>query len=138
MVGLYLFFAKLARRTETAMGVLFWSTASTLAVLALSTGVQREALVPPNLSWFIAPLLLAVIAHVLGQGLIVAGVGRTPAAIAGVLLLVQPVASGLAAWPLFGETLTLVQLGGAALILVGVWLAGRQREPSVDGQGSPR
>jgi drug/metabolite transporter (DMT)-like permease len=126
MVGLYLFFAKLARRTETAMSVLFWSTASTLVVLAAASGVRGEALVPPDLSWFMAPLALAFIAHVLGQGLIVAGVGRAPAAVAGVLLLVQPVASALAAWPLFGELLTPFQLAGSALILVGVWLAGRQ------------
>ena len=71
-------------------------------------------------------LFLAIVAHVLGQGLIVAGVGRTPAALAGVILLIQPVAAGLVAWPLFGETLTLVQLAGAALVLAGVWLAGRR------------
>ncbi len=68
-----------------------------------------------------------VIAHVLlGQGLIVAGVGRTPAALAGLLLLIQPVAGGLAAWPLFGESLTPVQLAGCGLVLLGVWLAGRR------------
>jgi drug/metabolite transporter (DMT)-like permease len=126
MVGLYLFFAKLARRTETAMQVLFWSTAATLGVLAISSGVQHEALIPPDASWFMWPLALAVVAHTLGQGLIVAGVGRTPAALAGLLLLIQPVASGLAAWPLFGESLTLVQLTGCALVLLGVWLAGRR------------
>jgi drug/metabolite transporter (DMT)-like permease len=126
MVGLYLFFAKLARRTETAMQVLFWSTAATLGVLAISSGVQHETLIPPDPSWFIWPLALAVIAHVLGQGLIVAGVGRTPAALAGLLLLIQPVAGGLAAWPLFGESLTPVQLAGCGLVLLGVWLAGRR------------
>jgi drug/metabolite transporter (DMT)-like permease len=127
MVGLYLFFAKLARRKETAMSVLFWSTAATLVVLAAASGVRGEAFLPPDPAWFIVPLALAVIAHVLGQGLIVAGVGRTPAAVAGVLLLVQPVASAVAAWPLFGELLTPMQLAGAALILVGVWLAGRRQ-----------
>lgn len=126
MVGLYLFFAKLARRTESAMQVLFWSTAATLVVSAVASGVRNEALTPPQLSWFLAPLALAIIAHVLGQGLIVAGVGRTPAALAGVLLLIQPVAAALVAWPLFGETLTFVQLAGAALVLAGVWLAGRR------------
>jgi drug/metabolite transporter (DMT)-like permease len=139
MVGLYLFFAKLARRTESAMSVLFWSTASTLVVLAVSSGVRDEAILPPDPSWFIAPLALAVIAHVLGQGLVVAGVGRAPASVAGVLLLVQPVASALAAWPMFGEVLTPLQLSGAALILVGVWLAGRSQEAGqVDGQGPRR
>ncbi|HEX5006236.1 MAG TPA: DMT family transporter [Hyphomonadaceae bacterium] len=133
MVGLYLFFAKLARRTESAMQVLFWSTAVTLIVCFFASLARQESLVPPEPSWFIAPLFLAVVAHVLGQGLIVAGVGRTPAALAGILLLIQPVAAALIAWPLFGETLTLAQLAGAALVLAGVWLAGRQRPMDVDG-----
>jgi drug/metabolite transporter (DMT)-like permease len=136
MVGLYLFFAKLARRSEGAMSVLFWSTVSTLGVLAVTSGVRGEALIPPDPAWFVAPLALAIVAHVLGQGLVVAGVGRAPAAVAGVLLLVQPVASALAAWPLFGEVLTPLQISGAALILVGVWLAGRSGETGqVDGPG---
>jgi drug/metabolite transporter (DMT)-like permease len=125
MVGLYLFFAKLARRTASAMNVLFWSTTTTTILTLAAAFVRSEPLIPPEPQWFIAPLTLAVFAHVLGQGLIVAGVGRTPAAIAGVLLLTQPVAAALIAWPLFQEGLTPMQLAGAALILAGVWLAGR-------------
>ena len=127
MVGLYLFMAKLARRKESAMQVLFWSTAATLVVSAIASLVRHETLIPPEPSWFIWPLVLAVIAHVIGQGLIVGGVGRTPAAVAGILLLIQPVAGALIAWPLFHESLTPIQLAGAALVLAGVWLAGRQR-----------
>lgn len=126
MVGLYLFFAKLARRRDSAMSVLFWSTAVTLAVSAVASFARGETLIPPDISWFMWPLALAVVAHVLGQGLIVAGVGRTPAALAGLLLLIQPVAAALLAWPLFREFLTPVQLTGAALVLLGVWLAGRR------------
>lgn len=126
MVGLYLFFAKLARRTETAMQVLFWSTAATVIVSLIACGVRSEPIIPPDPSWFIWPFVLAVVAHVIGQGLIVAGVGRTPAALAGLLLLIQPVAAALVAWPLFNEALTGVQLAGCALVLVGVWLAGRR------------
>lgn len=126
MVGLYLFVAKLARRTEPAMNVLFWSTAATLAVSTIAALIKHERLDPPDWTWLITPFFLATIAHLLGQGLIVAGVGRTPAALAGVLLLVQPVASALVAWPLFGEALSPIQLAGAVLILVGVWLAGRR------------
>ncbi|MDP3737163.1 MAG: DMT family transporter [Hyphomonadaceae bacterium] len=126
MVGLYLFFAKLARRTESAMQVLFWSTATTLVVSAIAAGFQHETLIPPEPSWFIWPAFLALVAHVIGQGLIVAGVGRTPASVAGILLLIQPVAAALIAWPLFKETLTVVQLAGSALVLAGVWLAGRR------------
>ena len=127
MVGLYLFFAMLARREMSGMRVLFWSTATTLLVSGLATAMNGESIVPPDISWFAWPLALAVVAHVLGQGLIVAGVGRTPAALAGLLLLIQPVASALAAWPLFKEALTTIQLAGCALVLCGVWLASRSR-----------
>jgi drug/metabolite transporter (DMT)-like permease len=126
MVGLYLFFAKLARRDTGAMQVLFWSTAATLVVSAVACGVRGETLIPPSLDWFIWPLALAVVAHVVGQGLIVAGVGKTPAALAGLLLLIQPVTGAMVAWPLFGEALTGIQLAGCALVLAGVWLAGRR------------
>ena len=126
MVGLYLFFAKLARRQTGAMAVLFWSTATTLAVSAIACGVRGETLIPPDPIWFLWPLALAIVAHVIGQGLIIAGVGATPAALAGLLLLIQPVAAALAAWPLFGEALTTMQLAGCALVLAGVWLAGRR------------
>jgi len=126
MVGLYLFFAKLARREAGAMQVLFWSTAATLAVSAIACAVRAEPILPPDPSWFLWPLALAVVAHVIGQGLIVAGVGSTPAAAAGLLLLIQPVTGALVAWPLFQEALTPLQLLGCALVLVGVWLAGRR------------
>lgn len=126
MVAMYLFFAKLARRTETALNVLFWATAIEIVVAACATGVSGESLLPPDPAWLLAPLFLAVVAHVIGQGLIIAGVGRTPASIAGLVLLVQPVTGALIAWPLFGETLTQLQMAGAALVLVGVWLAGRR------------
>jgi drug/metabolite transporter (DMT)-like permease len=126
MVAMYLFFTKMARRTETAFHVLFWATLAELVVSACAVGVTGERLIPPSPSWLLAPLSLAIVAHVAGQGLIVAGVGRTPASVAGVLLLVQPVTSGLIAWLAFSETLAPLQLGGAALVLVGVWLAGRR------------
>lgn len=126
MVGLYLFFAKLARRDGGAMQVLFWSTATTLMVSLIACGVRAEPIIPPDPSWFIWPLALAVVAHVIGQGLIVGGVGRTPAALAGLLLLIQPVTGALIAWWRFDEALTPLQLTGCALVLAGVWLAGRR------------
>ncbi len=126
MVGLYLFFAKLARRDAGAMQVLFWSTAATLAVSLAACAVRAEPLIPPDPSWFVWPLALAVVAHVIGQGLIVAGVGATPAALAGLLLLIQPVTGALIAWWRFDEALTPLQLAGCVLVLAGVWLAGRR------------
>jgi drug/metabolite transporter (DMT)-like permease len=126
MVGLYFFFATLARRTSTALEVMFWSTVVE-AVVGLAASLSfHETLIPPHPAWFVMPILLAVGVHATGQSLIVAGAGRTPASAAGVLLLLQPVAAGLIAWPLFHEELTSIQLAGAGLILIGVWLTRSQ------------
>ncbi|MEM6626982.1 MAG: DMT family transporter [Pseudomonadota bacterium] len=121
----YLITARLARRTANAISVMFWATAAEIPVAAIAATLTGEPLYSPQLSWYVAPLFLALFAHAIGQGCIVAGVGLTPAAISGVLMLIQPVTAGLIAWPLFGEALTPVQMAGAALVLFGVWLAGR-------------
>ncbi len=126
MVSLSIFFTKLARRAETGLHILFWATVAEAIVAAGASGVTRESLIPPDPVWLAAPLALAVIAHSTGQALIAVGVGRTPAAAAGLLLLVQPVTSAILAWRLFGENLTPVQIAGAGMVLLGVWLAGRR------------
>lgn len=126
MVGFSIFFTKLARRAETGLQVLFWATVAEAAVAATASGATHESLIPPEASWFVMPLLLAIIAHAVGQALISVGVGQTRAATAGLLLLIQPVTSAILAWRLFGEELSLVQMAGAGLVLLGVWLAGRR------------
>jgi drug/metabolite transporter (DMT)-like permease len=126
MVSLYLLFGKLARRSETALNVLFWATLAETFVALCAVGVTGETLIPPEAGWFVTPLLLAVIAHGCGQTLIISGVGRTPAALAGVLMLVQPVTGAVVAWFMFNEQLSAAQLVGALLILSGLSLAGRR------------
>lgn len=126
MVSVYMVASKVARRQDTAVNVIFWATVAEVVVGGGAVAATGERFLPPSLDWFLMPFLLAVIAHAVGQTLIVSGVGRTPAAIAGLLVLVQPVAAALIAWPLFEETLAPVQIAGGGAILLGVWLAGRK------------
>ena len=125
LVAFYMLFSKVARVSLGAMDVIFWLTA-TEAVVALGlTLVSGEALLPQRAQGFIAPLFLAIVVQIGGQGLIIAGLGRTPAAIAGVLVLVQPVTAAAISWQLFEEPLSAIQILGAGLILAGVFLAQR-------------
>jgi len=85
------------------------------AALSLAGGEgSKESFMPPSLKGFAAPLFLAIIVQVLGQGLIITGLGNTPASIAGVLIVVQPVVAAAIAWSLFDEPLTGLQMGGCA------------------------
>ena len=77
------------------------------------------------------PLFLAIVVHVGGQGLIILGLGHTPTAIAGVLILVQPVVAAAISWQLFEEPLTPLQAGGGFLILLGILISQRGRPAPV-------
>jgi len=78
---------------------------------------------PADISGFAAPFALAIFVQVAGQGLIITGLGHTPASIAGVLIVVQPVVAAALSWRLFGEALAPLQAGGGLLILFAILLA---------------
>ncbi len=123
MVSFYMVAAKLARQNMSALDVLFWATITELSVGFLVTLASGERLMPPTPAALLVPASLGLIAHTIGQGLIIAGIGRTSAALAGVIVLIQPVTAAAISWGLFKEPLAGVQIIGAALILIGVLLA---------------
>jgi drug/metabolite transporter (DMT)-like permease len=111
---------------------IFWLTVVEICIAGVIVTLSGEAFFPENLTGFRAPLFLALVVQVMGQGLIITGLGRTPAAIAGVVVVVQPVVAAAISWTLFDEPLTAVQAGGAAAILVAVWLSQRGKPVPID------
>jgi drug/metabolite transporter (DMT)-like permease len=71
----------------------------------------------PSAGWLVA---LALGSQVLGWLLISASLPRLPAATASVLLTVQPAGAVALAAVLLGERPSALQLGGVALVLVGL------------------
>lgn len=131
-VSIYIVCAKLARRSMKAIEVLFWATVTEVIVSAILVGGSKlipamptETIVPAGLAALYAPFLLAVVVQCLGQGLIIFGLGKTPAAVAGVMVVIQPVTAAALAWHLFDEPLFTLQVLGAGLILAGVFIAAR-------------
>ncbi|RZI98297.1 MAG: EamA/RhaT family transporter, partial [Brevundimonas sp.] len=61
--------------------------------------------------------------HVAGQGGVAWALGKLPAALTAVTILVQPVVAGLLSWAVFKETLTPLQLLGGAVVLAAIVLA---------------
>ncbi len=126
MLTFYFFFGKLARRKDQPFNILFWATVVQCLVALIASTITSESINPIPPTTLIIPATLAIVAHVAGQGLIIAGLGRTSAAFAGLLMLFQPITAALVAATLFSENLGTLQLFGAAMILVGVWLAGKR------------
>ena len=134
-VSCYVVAAKVARRTMGGLEAIFWLTFVETLVAIFLVLAFRESFLPEDLSGFIVPLFLAIVVHVGSQGLIILGLGHTPTAIAGVLILVQPVVAAAISWQLFDEALTPLQAGGGFLILMGILISQRGRPAQVAAKG---
>lgn len=128
--GFYLL-AVTRMRTHLGAGTIMLGSSFVAALFCLAvTLIAGEPLLPQlnGQSWLLVwwPLLvLGLVAHVGGQGLLAVGFGMVPTHIASVLILWQPVLVGLLGWLILSEALAPLQLAGGALVLVGVWLAKR-------------
>ena len=120
----YFLAVRAARATASAMRVTFWATllgAPLLLVVALALG---EDMTPATWAGWAACAGLGLV-HVSGQGGVAWALGRLPASVTAVTILIQPVVAALLGWLIFGETLTPVQAIGGALVLAGVIAAQR-------------
>ncbi len=102
------------------MAVATVSAALVLSVFALASS---EPLLPtrnPGWMWLV---LLALVPHCLGQGLIVLSLAALPASFAAVTLLVQPVATAVWGWAFLDEPLGGGQMTAGVVVIAGIVLA---------------
>ncbi|MBO6504896.1 MAG: DMT family transporter [Kordiimonadaceae bacterium] len=114
-------------RKSVPTNTLMVGSAIVTSVLLLPIALAAEGnFMPPTAEgWF--PLLgLALVTHVMGQGLIIYGLAHISAALGAIGLLIQPVVAAILAWAIFGEALGPLHLVGGGLILVGIWLSQRK------------
>lgn len=123
--GAYILAIRAARKGGSTASVMLWSTACAAPAALVITLAFGEDLLPATAAGWIPLLLLGLGVHVFGQGGLAFGLGRVPAALASVVILIQSVVAAIAGWLMFGETLVPIQFLGAALVLAGVWMARR-------------
>ena len=116
----YLVAVQRGRGSLKPVPLLFLSSAFGAAMLLPLSLALGERIIPADWTYV---LLLALGSQVIGQGLLVYGIGHVPPLIVGLALLTQPAISAMVGWTAYGETLSpLDWLGataiGAALVLV--------------------
>lgn len=115
-----------ARTTAGAMRVTFWATLAGVPLMGGVALLLGEDMIPATAAGWAACVGLGVM-HVFGQGGVAWALGRLPASITAVTILVQPIVAALLGWWIFGETLTPIQAAGGALVLAAIVLAQRSR-----------
>lgn len=93
-----------------------------LAFMTLSGGTLLGY--PPIVYlWF---LLLAIVPQLIGHTLFNWALKFAPASFVSIVLLGEPIGSSVLALLLFGEVPGMLKIGGAVILLAGIWLASRQ------------
>lgn len=125
----YLLTVKQLRERFTTPTIMAWSglvsCVSLLAVAALS----REIIMPATTRGWLVVIALGLLSHLAGQTLIAFALGHLPASFSSVTLLLQPLLAALLAWVVLKERLTLWQWAGGAIILCGIFVAGKRSPP---------
>jgi drug/metabolite transporter (DMT)-like permease len=127
--ALYFLAVQNARRTRGAAQVMFWSSLTAAPLLLAASGLLGERLMPATPGGWAACVGLGIM-HVTGQGAIAWALGRLPASVTSVVVLVQPVVATVLGWLLFGEVFGPGQMLGGAIALTGVILAQRAARPA--------
>jgi len=131
-IGSSLFYAayllntqKVRQRTGTLSFMWLSSVSATLLLLLYVLFMGEQLLGFSEETWQ-ALVALALISHVLGWLAINYALGHLPAPLAAVSLLSQPVITAIVAVPLLGEQLSLYQIGGGLLVLLGIYIVNRR------------
>lgn len=125
LTGYVITAAKARSKIPTAV-LMFGSAIVSALLLAPVAAGSTGAFVPNAVQGWLPLLGLALVTHVLGQGLIIYGLAHISAALGAIGLLIQPVVAAMLAWAIFGEALGPLHFGGGVLILAGIWLSQRR------------
>ena len=111
-------------------GVLL-NAAAQLLLKAGTNAVGRFEFAAANIvpiGWRLATephIMGGMVCYVLSLAVWIVGLSRVPVSVAYPMLSIGYVVNVLAAWWLFGESITLTKIAGIGFIIIGVWLIAR-------------
>ncbi len=132
--GLYFLAVGAARGRSGAARVTFELSVITAAVLFCVAWMVEPRMIPKAASGWGVLLTLALVSHAGGQGLLSVALGRLPAVFSSLVIFLEAIAAAAFAWLLLGEGVTLVQVLGGIVIVVGIWIARPRQSRAVTPQ----
>lgn len=112
-----------ARQRVSTAATMTINGVSSAAVLTAAALLWEPVFWPQTTAGWLAIAGLVLIVQIGGQTMIAASLAHLPANLTALMFLFQPAIPAAFAWWLFGERITLVQVAGVALILVGLTFA---------------
>lgn len=114
-----------ARSRYSTARLMAWSTTVTSLALLPFALLSPGAFWPAQAAGWLPLVALALIAQIGGQTVIAYAFAHLPASLSSVSLLIQPLTATVAAWLIFSETISVIQIAGGVLLLWGIYLSKR-------------
>jgi drug/metabolite transporter (DMT)-like permease len=124
--ALYLMATERLRESCNTVTLLALSTTASAIVLLAFAASAHISLVVPNLSSMAALVGLALICQLMGYFCLTYALGHLPATITSLILLAVAPITAIFAFLVFRERMTIIQLLGGGLVLLGVWIITRK------------
>lgn len=121
----YQLVVKDARSQYSTARLMAWSTTVTALALLPFALTMKGFFWPATLSGWLPLLGLAVICQIGGQTVIAYALAHLPATLSSVSLLIQPVTAAIAAWIIFEEVISPIQMLGGLMVILGIYLSKR-------------
>ena len=121
--AIYMVIVKRLRQRFTTPTILAWSSLPTLYIFAVAGYMNHEHFFPQTSLGWIWLFGLAIIVHVMGQGLLTYAMAHLSASLSALILSSSPIFAAIFAWIIVGESLTLQQILGAVVVMVGIIVA---------------
>jgi len=133
MAAVYFVIGRRVRRTASATEYVAVSYATAAIVVGLGCLATRTPVSGFELPTYGFLVLLALVPQLLGHSTFNWALRRLSATKVSILVLSEPIGAAVLAYAIFGESLTWLNLVGAAIILIGITVSLRAKEdPHVD------
>ncbi len=129
--GAYILAVGRLRADFSTATIMTWSGLVCAVFLLPIVAFSSESLIAASWLGWLVLIGLALISHVGGQSLITFALAHLSATFGSVGLMAQPVASALLAWLILSEAMGPLQIAGAILVLIGIFMANRSHNASL-------
>lgn len=118
----YLLTTERLRESCNTVTLLALSTTASAAVLLVFAALTRVSLAVPSLSSLVALIGLAMVCQLMGYFCLTFALEHLPATVTSLILLTIAPLTAFFAYLIFAERMTIPQLIGGGLVLLGVWI----------------
>ena len=121
--AIYIVFVTRLRQKINLWIILFFSDFGACLILGSSSLFLKESLAIHDINTLLWLLALSLFSQVLGQGLITTALKYFSPTFSGLALTLTPVVCVIAAWFVFEESLSFLQISGILFIMTGIYLS---------------